>query len=381
MSTNFLQTQCWYNFWIKANGISHKIHLAKTEIKTSFGLEEYSVAVYQYPWKFNQVWLYVPRLGSGFGKKSKKEATALFQKLVEEIISTGKNVGATLLKIDFDPEFYSSLLNGDSINHSGEHSHSKYLAHLISEEIVPSLRQINFLSTIILNISDIKASKYELPVRNTTSIVDKFLDESEILNDSKSKISFSPSLSDLKHFFQNNTEFWSKTNQNIRRYTKKSLEMGWTVEINNPSFDDWYAVHHATTKRQDFATHPKSYLKELFHQDFAHSIILKDQHNIPQSCWLGGVFNDTIVYLHGGNNPSSFNNYGQYLIHLTAIYIGKAYNCNSYDLGGWEEGKGFSKFKEGYKGEIVTYPGAFDVILKEPDYFLTRLSQWFKKRG
>ena len=68
-------------------------------------------------------------------------------------------------------------------------------------------------------------------------------------------------------------------------------------------------------------------------------------------------------------------------MHLVAIYIANKYNCISYDLGGWEEGKGFSKFKEGYRGKQVIYPGTFDVILKEPDYFLTRLSQWFKKRG
>jgi FemAB family len=372
---NFLQSTDWSNFWVKSNNQDHKIYSLVSETNTANGLEKFSTILYKYPWKFNQTWLYIPRFGSGFNINTKKDATIVFQSTVSQALKIGKEIGATLLKIDFDNTFYTFLLNGDSLNESGEKSHSKYLANLISQEIVESPRQINFLSTIVLDISKIQPNKYELVYKNGDTFVDKFLVESE------SRPSFSLSLDELKNFFTNNSDFWNKTNQNIRRYTKKSLDINWKVEIDTCTFDEWYEIHYTTAKRQKFATHPKKYLKELFEEKFTHSIVLKDVDGVAQSAWLGGIFEDTIVYLHGGNKQGGFDKYGQYLIHLAAIYIGKAYNCNFYDLGGWEEGKGFSKFKEGYKGQIEKYPGAYDVILKEPDYFLTRLSQWFKKRG
>ena len=340
MSINFLQTKEWSDFWINANSDNHKTYHIEIPSFPSI-----SFIVYQYPWKFKQVWLYIPRLGSEFSIKDNKTAEIVFQEIVKKIVEIGNSAGATLAKIDFHPEFYNAL--------NGQTEITEYLSKISNQQIVTSPRKINYLSTIQLNIAEI-----QLPENSNIETI-----ETE----------------NLVKFFNDNNVFWSTTNQNIRRYTKKSLEQNWKIEVNSLNFEEWYEVHRATSERQKFATHSKYYLEQLYKQKFATSIILKDQDNKTQAAWLGGIFGDTLVYLHGGNTEESFKKYGQYLVHLIAIYIAKIHNCKKYDLGGYEEEKGFSKFKSGYRGELITFPGAFDIVLKEPDYFLTRISQWLKR--
>ena len=342
MSKNFLQTVEWSQFWLAANSSHHNIINITIE-----NPEKYQAIAYQYPWKFKQTWLYIPRFGSGFTVDSRKEARQIFKEFISKASQIGKEMSATLLKIDFDPKFFNLLKN--------EHDEGlTFLSSITNQQIVPSPRKINYLSTIVLNLEDvISGNFFDIKKPNNTELVD---------------------------FFKLNGKFWKNTNQNIRRYTRKALELEWTVEIDGNNFEEWYKIHKETSERQSFATHSRYYLEQLYKQDFTSSIILRDSQGAARAGWLGGVFGDTIVYLHGGNTQDSFDKFGQYLVHLVAIAIGSQKRCRFYDLGGWEEGKGFSKFKEGYRGEVEVYPGTFDVVLKEPDYFLTRISQWLKTR-
>lgn len=408
LPNNFLQTATWSKFWLEANGdVNHKIHtleidadwrikLSKSTDHSEFETGEFdslraeslkdglefssknTTLVYQYPWKFNQVWLYIPRLGVNLKPANKNDAHQLFQKIIKEVIEIGKTEKATLIKLDFDLNFYNLLtfeevpspqLSSKLVTYQDEeldnpvnntirakgnlHDSAGKLSLISNRKVVYSSRKINFLSTIVLDVSYISSQD--------------FADNSK------------PSLEELQLLFFQNSQFWNTTNQNVRRYTKKSIEQKWKVEINNNSFEDWYSVYQATVKRQNFATHTKEYLQKLYDQEFAQSIILRDEFGISQAAWLGGIFENTLIYLHGGNTEESFKKYGQYLIHLVAINIASKNSCTNYDLGGWEEGKGFSKFKEGYHGKIVNYPGNFDVVLKQPDYFLTKSILLLKK--
>jgi len=340
VSNNFLQTKAWSDFWINANSDNHKTyHIEIPDFHTV------KFIIYQYPWKFKQVWLYIPRLGSGFDINDSKTAEIVFNQIVKKIAEIGNKVGATLAKIDFDTEFYNLITDHTEA--------TEQLSKVSNHQIVTSPRKINYLSTIQLDITDIL-----VPGNQNTSTINTV---------------------NIAQFFTENNVFWSTTNQNIRRYTKKSIEQNWKIDINSPNFDEWYDVHKATSERQKFATHSKFYLEQLYKQKFATSIILRGSDGKAQAAWLGGIFGDTLVYLHGGNTEESFSKYGQYLIHLVAIYLARIQGCTKYDLGGYEEDKGFSKFKSGYRGELVYFPGAFDIVLKEPDYFLTRISQWLKR--
>jgi len=58
-----------------------------------------------------------------------------------------------------------------------------------------------------------------------------------------------------------------------------------------------------------------------------------------------------------------------------AIKLGKKKGCKIFDLWGREEGKGFTKFKEGYNPKIVEFLGTWDLVINKPAYGLYRLAE------
>ena len=56
-----------------------------------------------------------------------------------------------------------------------------------------------------------------------------------------------------------------------------------------------------------------------------------------------------------------------------AIKFGKKLGLHTFDLWGREEGKGFTKFKEGYNPQVIEFLGTWDLIINKPLYFIYRL--------
>ncbi len=88
---------------------------------------------------------------------------------------------------------------------------------------------------------------------------------------------------------------------------------------------------------------------------------------------------ETATYLHGASSDLQKNMMAPHLLHWRAIEQAKTLGCRQYDLWGthavwnggghWEsEGghpsAGVTRFKLGFNGRIVEYPGAYDLILK-----------------
>jgi lipid II:glycine glycyltransferase (peptidoglycan interpeptide bridge formation enzyme) len=51
-----------------------------------------------------------------------------------------------------------------------------------------------------------------------------------------------------------------------------------------------------------------------------------------------------------------------------AIKFGKKLGLSTFDLWGREEGKGFTKFKEGYNPSVVEFLGTWDLVINKPIY-------------
>jgi len=63
-----------------------------------------------------------------------------------------------------------------------------------------------------------------------------------------------------------------------------------------------------------------------------------------------------------------------------AIKFGKREGLKTFDLWGKEEGKGFTRFKEGYNPETVEFIGSWDLIVNQPIYLLYTKAEkirWF----
>jgi lipid II:glycine glycyltransferase (peptidoglycan interpeptide bridge formation enzyme) len=239
------------------------------------------------------------------------------------------------LKVDLDDALVAKL------GISKDHIESNFKYHFSYQK---SYKSIQFLETMTLDLS---------PVIDT-QIPDL-------------------SLPSLRDFYTQNQNFWSSTNQTVRRYTKKSLSQPWHTSAakSEQNFAAFYEVYTQTKDRQNFAIQPRSYLYKLFQKEWCKCIILSsDQTGKAECVWLGIESDKTLTYLFGGNTDYSFSHQGQYLAHLVAVQQASQLGLDYYDLGGYNKALGFGKFKEGYKGQIRSFYGAYDFKLRPNLYNL-----------
>jgi FemAB family len=327
----FLQHRAWSHFWEEVNTLPHKV----LEFHYTIGVYTLSTMVYQYPWYFGQKYWYVAKGGylnnsrSGLTNEwqdiDSTELEKLFWKLNKKITDEAKVKGICYIKADWE-EGLTEALGIKNIISFVDFYKQVFKKSVLSHKI------IQYLQTMTLDI--------------------KLIPQGQEFG-----------LADLGKFLEFSKPFWDSSNNNVKRYTKKSLALNWVVSIekSNENFEAFWSVYSATKDRQAFVTQTKEYTRKLFDQEFSRIIILRNPEGEPCCVWQGIVFGNTLVYLSGGNNQYSFDNYGQYLMHLVAVWRGYSEKLVVYDLGGYDKTKGFGRFKENYKGQIRTFLGDIDI--------------------
>jgi peptidoglycan pentaglycine glycine transferase (the first glycine) len=126
-----------------------------------------------------------------------------------------------------------------------------------------------------------------------------------------------------------------------------------------------------TASRNKIRLHPQNYYLQMWEQlgpDHL-KILLAEYQGKPLAGMILTLFGDTATYLHGGSSPAMKEAMAPYLLHWEAIRLAKTLGMKNYDFGGvapageerhaWA---GISRFKKGFGGFVVVYPGAFDQI-------------------
>ena len=162
----------------------------------------------------------------------------------------------------------------------------------------------------------------------------------------------------------------SKTRYNIRLAQKHGVEV---VEDNSDkAFEKYISLTKETVQRQGFYAHTERYHRlmwEVLHKN----IIAKGEKPIARlltarykreiiTCWIVFVWHDFLYYPYGASTEKYKNVMANNLIMWEAIRYGKKLGLKTFDLWGREEGKGFTKFKEGYNPKIVEFLGTWDLI-------------------
>lgn len=336
----FIQNQSWSNFWQEANGNGHQVH----KIEVDGQLEP--VLIYQYPWELNQNFWYLPRLFLPTNL-TKTEAEDYLKSLLQRIQTEAKKFNPSFLKIEID-DMLASFLELDSVEKL-----NNYLGRTLNLKTEIKAKTIQYLQTITLDLESLKNLE-----------IDNNYDQKSLTN-----------------FYENSSSFWKNTNENIRRYTRKSLTQNWIVSTQKTqeNFEAFYKIYNQTKDRQNFAIQNLDYLKSLFEKEFSRIIILYDELQNPQAVWFGIVSEKTLTYLYGGNTEISFEKKGQYLLHLVAVKMAVNEGLIFYDLGGYNPLLGFGKFKENYKGILRTFVGPIDIVFNTPKYKLTNILISFGK--
>lgn len=179
------------------------------------------------------------------------------------------------------------------------------------------------------------------------------------------------------------TSFSPKTRYNIRLAEKRGVII--TEDNSDNAFEKYIKLTFETAKRQGFYAHTEKYHKLMwrylnksglnYKKPIAHLLTATYQKEIITT-WILFVWKDFLYYPYGASSDKYKNVMANNLMMWNAIKFGKSKGLKTFDLWGREEGKGFTKFKEGYNPQVVEFLGSWDLIINKPLYYMYRAVEY-----
>lgn len=180
--------------------------------------------------------------------------------------------------------------------------------------------------------------------------------------------------------------FTSKTRYNIRLAEKHGVIV--KEDNSDSAFKRYLDLTRETVERQGFYAHSKKY----------HQLMWNHLHKIPTmsgkkpiahlltasyngeiiTTWILFSYGKFLYYPYGASSEKYKNVMANNLMMWEAIKFGKKLGLSTFDLWGREEGKGFTKFKEGYNPQVVEFLGSWDMVLNPILYKVYRLAENFR---
>lgn len=174
----------------------------------------------------------------------------------------------------------------------------------------------------------------------------------------------------------------SKTRYNIKLAEKKNLE----ISEASDNFNEFWDLLKKTGQRDVFNLHPKDHYEKLLNygEGKIKLISVLDEGKVI-AAGLFSFFGKKAVYLHGASDYEKRSKMAPYLLQWTAIKKALSLSYRYYDFHGVDEKKwpGVTRFKEGFGGFELKYPGTYDLIVFPKKYlfyhFLKKKYQCLKK--
>ncbi len=162
-----------------------------------------------------------------------------------------------------------------------------------------------------------------------------------------------------------------KTRYNIRLAEKRGVEIVSGAEY----LPDFIKLMQDTTTRDGFQAHSENYYRQLLSQkDFIRLLAARYQGKII-AAGLFCFYGNTVTYLHGASGNALRAVMAPYLLQWRAISLAQSEGYLYYDFFGISAKKwpGVTRFKTGFGGEIVNYPGTYDLVLRPKAYYFYTL--------
>jgi lipid II:glycine glycyltransferase (peptidoglycan interpeptide bridge formation enzyme) len=176
-----------------------------------------------------------------------------------------------------------------------------------------------------------------------------------------------------------------KTRYNIHLAKRKGVEVR---EGGKNDLLSFFQLMLETAKRNQFRLHPQNYYFQMWDTLAAENLhlLLVYYQNQLLAGMLMSVYGETATYLHGGSSEKMKDMMAPYLLHWEAIRKAKSLGLKNYDFGGIAPGNeakhswaGISRFKKGFGGFEVDYPGSFDLIFSPLWYNIYKQSRLLRK--
>ena len=179
--------------------------------------------------------------------------------------------------------------------------------------------------------------------------------------------------------------FTSKTRYNIRLAEKKGVKV--KEDNSDAAFERYLELTRETVNRQGFYAHSEKYHRlmweylgkgqEVKGKRIAHLLTATYQGEIITT-WIIFVWKKFLYYPYGASTQEHKNVMANNLMMWEAIKFGKKMGLKTFDLWGREEGKGFTKFKEGYNPKVVEFLGTWDLVINRPLYWVYKIAEWLR---
>ncbi|MFA5359161.1 MAG: peptidoglycan bridge formation glycyltransferase FemA/FemB family protein [Patescibacteria group bacterium] len=170
--------------------------------------------------------------------------------------------------------------------------------------------------------------------------------------------------------------FHQKTRYNIRLAEKHGV----TVRdgSGDQDFEIFWNLLTKTYTKQEISTHPKEYYKKILTTPYsllATKLFIAESNGIPVAANLCYFYGDRATYAHGGSDYQYRNLMAPHLLQWHQIKCAKDAGYKVYDFWGIDEKRwpGVTRFKLGFNGKSVDYPGTFDIPISKILYPLYKL--------
>lgn len=173
--------------------------------------------------------------------------------------------------------------------------------------------------------------------------------------------------------------FSSKTRYNIRLAERNGVIV--KEDNSDKAFEKYLELTAETVNRQGFYAHTRKYHRLMWNilrkAGIAHLLTATYKKQIITT-WILFKWKDFLYYPYGASTEQHKNVMANNLMMWEATKFGKKLGLSTFDLWGREEGKGFTKFKEGYNPSVIEFLGTWDLVINKPLYAIYKLAEWIR---
>ncbi len=183
-----------------------------------------------------------------------------------------------------------------------------------------------------------------------------------------------------------------KTRYNVRLAQKHGVVI--EDQSNDEAFEKHLDLMLGTADRQGFKAHDREYHRKMWNllskskDPKAYLLVAKYNEKILAS-WVLFKFHDTLYYPYGASSLENREVMASHAMMWAAIELGKNLKCKRFDLWGAaapgyssnDPWSGFTKFKEGFGGDWMSYVGSFDLVIDTTWYKIYRAAEKLRAMG
>lgn len=168
-----------------------------------------------------------------------------------------------------------------------------------------------------------------------------------------------------------------KTRYNINLASRKGLKL-----IESDDIKTFWKLLKKTAKTDRFSTHNLGYYEKLIdlfkdRDDLKTKLFLVNYDGRPVAGAIVMLYGDTAHYLHGASDRDYRHLMAPYFMHWEIIKKYKSIKYKVYDFWGIDARKwpGVTRFKFGWGGDTVEYPGSFDLPVSKTWYLIYKIAR------